>query len=60
MHAQAGKKTIIVIAHRISTVRQADKIALVEDGTVKAAGTHHDLMREGPYYERVAALQLVA
>ena len=45
MHAQAGKKTIIVIAHRISTVRQAGKIALIEDGVVKAIGTHHDLMR---------------
>ena len=60
MHAQAGKKTILVIAHRISTVRQADRIALVEDGTVKAVGTHHDLMRGSAYYERVATLQLIA
>ncbi len=60
MHAQAGKKTIIVIAHRISTVRQANKIALIEDGTVKSVGTHHDLMRGSTYYERVAALQLIA
>jgi ATP-binding cassette subfamily B protein len=60
MHSQAGKKTILVIAHRISTVRQADKIALIEDGTVKAVGTHHDLMRGSTYYERVAGLQLIA
>jgi ATP-binding cassette subfamily B protein len=60
MHAQAGKKTIIVIAHRISTVRQADKIALIEDGTVKDLGTHQDLMRGSAYYERVATLQLIA
>ena len=60
MHAQAGKKTIFVIAHRISTVRQADRIALVEDGTVKAVGTHHDLMLGSAYYERVATLQLIA
>jgi ATP-binding cassette, subfamily B, bacterial MsbA len=60
MHAQAGKKTIIVIAHRISTVRQANKIALIEDGAVKAMGTHHDLMRGSTYYERVASLQLIA
>jgi ATP-binding cassette subfamily B protein len=44
MHAQAGRKTILVIAHRISTVRQADRIALVEGGAVKAVGTHRDLM----------------
>jgi ABC-type multidrug transport system fused ATPase/permease subunit len=60
MHSQAGKKTILVIAHRISTVRQADRIALIESGTVRALGTHNDLMRSSEYYERVAALQLVA
>ena len=60
MHAQAGKKTILVIAHRISTVRQAHRIALIEGGGVKAVGTHHDLMRGSTYYERVAALQLIA
>ena len=60
MQAQAGKKTILVIAHRISTVRQADKIVLIEDGTVKAAGPHQELMRESPYYGRVATLQLIS
>jgi ATP-binding cassette, subfamily B, bacterial MsbA len=60
MHSQAGKKTILVIAHRISTVRQADKIALVEEGAVKAFGTHQDLMRGSDYYERVATLQLIS
>ncbi|MGO9171796.1 MAG: ABC transporter ATP-binding protein [Rhodomicrobium sp.] len=60
MHAQAGKKTILVIAHRISTVRQADKIALIEGGAVKALGTHQDLMRGSEYYERVATLQLIS
>ncbi len=59
MQSQAGKKTIIVIAHRISTVRQADELALIEDGTVKAVGTHQELMRRSPYYERIATLQLV-
>ncbi|MGC1586622.1 MAG: ABC transporter, partial [Rhodomicrobium sp.] len=60
MHSQAGRKTILVIAHRISTVRQADKIALIEGGTVKALGTHQDLMRGSEYYERVASLQLIS
>jgi ATP-binding cassette subfamily B protein len=60
MHAQAGKKTILVIAHRLSTIRQADRIALIEGGRVKAFGTHQDLVRKDPYYERVAALQLIA
>jgi ATP-binding cassette subfamily B protein len=60
MHAQAGKKTILVIAHRISTIRQADKIALIEAGSVKAFGTHQELIRGNDYYERAAALQLIA
>ncbi len=60
MHSQAGKKTILVIAHRISTVRQASKIALIEGGAVKALGTHQELMRGSEYYERVATLQLIA
>jgi ABC-type multidrug transport system fused ATPase/permease subunit len=60
MHAQAGKKTILVIAHRISTIRQADKIALIEGGVVKAFGTHQELIRGNDYYERAAALQLIA
>ena len=58
MQSQAGKKTIIVIAHRISTVRQADELALIEDGRVKATGTHQDLMGNNAYYERIATLQL--
>jgi ATP-binding cassette subfamily B protein len=60
MHSQAGKKTILVIAHRISTVRQADKIALVEGGMVKAFGSHQDLMRGSEYYQRAAGLQLLS
>ncbi len=60
MHSQAGKKTILVIAHRISTVRQADKIALVEGGVIKAYGSHQDLMRGSDYYERAATLQLIS
>ncbi len=60
MHSQAGKKTILVIAHRISTIRQADKIALIEGGGVKAFGTHQELLRGNDYYERAAGLQLIS
>jgi hypothetical protein len=48
------------LARRISTVRQADKIALIEDGAVTALGTHHDLIRGNAYYERVATLRLIS
>ncbi|MFZ1107489.1 MAG: ABC transporter ATP-binding protein [Rhodomicrobium sp.] len=60
MHSQAGKKTILVIAHRISTVRQADKIALVEDGVLKAFGSHQEMLSSSDYYGRAATLQLIS
>ena len=37
------KHTIIIVAHRLSTTRMADKIIYIEDGTVEAEGTHEEL-----------------
>ncbi|PIC23597.1 hypothetical protein B9Z55_017246 [Caenorhabditis nigoni] len=47
--------TVLVIAHRLSTVRNADKIAVIENGAVSAQGTHEELMedREGTYFKLV-------
>jgi len=45
-------KTILIIAHRLSTVINADKIAILENGILKEEGTHKTLYREGTcYYE---------
>lgn len=45
-----GKKTLIVIAHRLSTVRNADNIIVIENGSIKDSGTHDELInREGLY-----------
>jgi len=47
-------RTTFVIAHRLSTVRRADMILLMEDGRVTERGTHAELMeRQGVYYEMV-------
>ena len=47
-------RTTFVIAHRLSTVRRADLILLMEDGRVIERGTHADLMRaRGTYYGMV-------
>jgi ATP-binding cassette, subfamily B, bacterial len=47
-------RTTFVIAHRLSTVRRADSILLMEDGRVVERGTHDELMTaRGPYYEMV-------
>ena len=43
-------RTTIIIAHRLSTVINADKMILLENGQVAASGTHESLMRESPVY----------
>jgi ATP-binding cassette subfamily B protein len=56
--AIAGRTTFIV-AHRLSTLRRADFIIVLEDGRIVQRGTHEQLMREQGPYLRVADLQLV-
>ena len=50
-------KTTILIAHRISTVENMDKIILVEDGTVTAVGTHSELCENCEEYAKMVKLQ---
>lgn len=54
-----GKKTIIVIAHRLATVRQADQIVVIDNGTVAEHGTHEGLMGRGELYQRLFESQLM-
>ena len=46
-------KTLIVIAHRLSTVADADQIAVVNDGRIEATGTHAELLSSCPLYRRL-------
>ena len=50
-------RTSIVIAHRLATVRQVDRILVLDQGCLVAAGTHEALMAEGGLYARLASLQ---
>ncbi|GAA3399276.1 ABC transporter ATP-binding protein [Streptomyces roseoviridis] len=52
--------TILVIAHRLSTVTTADQILLLESGRVRAAGTHAQLLATDGLYRRLAAAQHLA
>jgi len=50
-------RTTLVIAHRLATVKKADRIVVIEDGRIVAEGTHDALIKEGGLYARLAALQ---
>ncbi len=56
-----ARRTTLVIAHRLSTVRHADRIVVLEAGQVVELGRHEDLIRQdGPYRRMIEAQQLLA
>ncbi len=57
LHEERGGKTTILIAHRISTIEQMDKIVYLNDGNVLAVGTHEELLETCPAYKAMAELQ---
>lgn len=58
VNLMAGR-TVIVIAHRLSTVRRADKIVVLDQGRITEIGTHEQLVNRGGIYQRLHELQFL-
>jgi subfamily B ATP-binding cassette protein MsbA len=54
-----SNRTVIVIAHRLSTVRRADKIVVLDQGAIREIGRHEDLVGGGGIYQRLHDLQFI-
>jgi subfamily B ATP-binding cassette protein MsbA len=52
-------RTVVVIAHRLSTVRRAERIVVIDRGAISEVGTHEDLVSGGGIYQRLHDLQFV-
>ena len=52
-------RTALVIAHRLGTIRRANRIAVLEDGRITAIGSHDELLTTSPTYQRLYQLQFM-
>ena len=52
-------RTVLVIAHRLGTIRRANRIAVLEDGRITAIGSHDELLSNSPTYQRLYQLQFM-
>jgi ATP-binding cassette subfamily B protein/subfamily B ATP-binding cassette protein MsbA len=50
-------RTTFIVAHRLSTIRRADRIAVIKDGKVLESGSHQELLAAGGFYRRLHAVQ---
>ncbi|MEO1388022.1 MAG: ABC transporter ATP-binding protein [Cyanobacteria bacterium J06634_6] len=58
MRSLFGTRTLVIIAHRLSTVRDADKIVVLDQGRISQVGSHQELLDTGGLYQRLHQLQI--
>lgn len=55
--ARARRRSVLLISHRLSTVRWADRILVMEEGTISESGTHESLLASGRTYADLFRMQ---
>ena len=55
----SGQQTVVVVAHRLSTIRDADEIIVMQKGEVMERGNHEELLRKDGVYKNLVSRQLV-
>ena len=60
LKVEMAHRTILIVTHRVSTVRDADRIIVLEGGVIRDVGTHDQLVRRNELYRRLCEAQLVA
>ena len=58
IHESSGTSTVILIAHRITTLMQADQIIVLDQGRVAEQGTHEQLLEKNGIYRKIYDLQM--
>jgi ATP-binding cassette subfamily B protein len=60
LHPHTRDAAVLLVAQRVSTIRQADQILVLEDGECVGLGTHEELLRTCPTYQEIVSSQLTA
>ena len=55
----SSNKTVVIVSHRVSSAKNADKIIVLEDGSILQQGTHNELVNKDGYYKELYAKQLL-
>ncbi|GAA1216361.1 ABC transporter ATP-binding protein [Kitasatospora nipponensis] len=55
---ETADATVVIVAQRVSTIRDADRIIVLDEGAVVGSGTHHELMADNPTYREIVLSQL--